>query len=164
MKWLIPAALLPFILTACIFIEPDSKDVAAVTAYNNNLYQLLTPLVGSIVTFLGFVGLWIKSNADKREVNERTERAAEMLAMSAQERNNRLVAEVRETKVINETAIQAANNYNEKLMAVQQQVAENTKRAPARATDAVEHVQKVEIISGAGVDEPLKVHEEKNER
>ncbi len=162
MKWIVPAVMLTLILTACIFVEPDPKDAAAVTAYNKNLYELLTPLMREIVIFLGFAGLWIKSNIDKRDVREGTERAAERLALSAQERNNKVIEAVAENTAISTTAFQVANGYSEKIADLKRELAETLaaqRRAPHRATDNPEHVQKIEITKGP--DEPLKTKEQR---
>lgn len=161
-------------IAACILVEPDAKDVAAVGVYNSQLFQLLMPLVGATATLLGFIGLYVqsktikrdllnKAESDKQELSAKTEAAAHKLAVDATHRTERMIQEVRQSKEINESALAAANSTNEKILTLQQQVAEQTKRAPARATDSDARVQKVEITGGAGVDAPLKVTEDKRE-
>lgn len=156
------------VMAGCL-VPPPATDAAAVAAYNNQIVSLLTPFVTPIVTLLGVLALWLKSNWDKRELSRKTDEAAEKLAAASQERNAKVLEKVQEAREINVTALNAANSTNEKIAALHQTVAEQTKRAPARATDKAavvvavppDHIQKVEITGGAGVETPLKVEDAK---
>lgn len=155
-------------LAGCL-VQPISTDASAVAAYNNQIMGLITPFVTPIVMILGTLALWLKSNWDKRDLSRKTDEAAAKLHEASRERNEKVIDEVRQQKELNANALNAANNLNEKMLAVQQQVADQSKRAPARATDKAavvvavpqDHIQKVEITGGAGVETPLKVEESK---
>lgn len=77
-----------------------------IATYNNQVFQLITQIITLAGTIAGLVGLWIKSNKDKQEVVDKTRQAVEPVAVTAQETA---------TKV--------------------EEVAQNTRRGPARATD-----------------------------
>jgi gamma-glutamylcysteine synthetase len=130
---ILPVAL----LAGCgIFVQPTNP--ADIAVYNNQIFQLLMPIATAVVTVLGFVGLWIKSNIDKRELAQTTQATAREVAHAAKASSEQVLEKVQENTEINVTAIETANSHNEKILALQQQVAEQTKRAPARATDHAE--------------------------
>ena len=158
--WICPV-LIVLLLVGCMFvpIPPDVKNPEAVAAYNAQLFQLYMPFVTPLVTFLTFIGLWIKANLDKRELAEKTEQAAQHVAAKTEETKKEVLAKVDENTEMNRTALDVANGHNEKIIALQTKLAETPRRAPARSTDAPDHVQKVCLENGPGVDEPLKVEE-----
>lgn len=139
------------VMGGCL-MPPSPNDVDAVAAYNTQIMSIIAPLLTPVVTLLGILALWLKSNWDKRELGQKTENAARQLSEASHQRNERVIEEVRQQKDLNANALSAANNFNEKLLAV----AENKKRAPSRSTD----VQKVEI-TGPGVETALKVEDAK---
>lgn len=172
--------LLPLLLlTSCaVMVEPDLKNSEAVATYNNQIFQIITAWTTGALSIIGIVGLYIRSlmdakradaqrERDKAELAALTKLAAAQLATEAQRMAEVMLREVRETKsevketrAVNAQALNAANHQNDKIMKLQEQVVAQTKRGPSRSTDN-ENVQKVEITTGPGVDEPLKVAEEK---
>jgi hypothetical protein len=147
-------------ITAGCLVQPVPSDADAVSQYNNQVIGLLTPFITPIVTLLGVLALWLKSNWDKRDLSRKTEEAAEKLAESSRARNENVIKEVREQKDLNVSALTAANSLNEKMLAVQEQVAKHaTERGRTRSTDKATDpvLHKVEITAGPGVDTPLKV-------
>jgi H+/gluconate symporter-like permease len=146
--------ILSAIMAGCL-VQPVPTDAEAVSQYNNQIIGLWTPFITPVVTLLGVLALWLKSNWDKRDLAKKTDETAEKLAEASRARNERVIDEVRQQKDLNVSALTAANNLNEKMLAVQEQVAKQGVRAPSRSTDI--DVQKVEITTGPGVDTPLKV-------
>jgi H+/gluconate symporter-like permease len=146
--------MLSVIVAGCL-VQPAPTDVEAVSQYNNQIIGLWTPFITPIVTLLGVLALWLKSNWDKRDLAKKTDEAAEKLAETSKVSKEQVIEEVRQQKDLSATALTAANSFNEKILAVQEQVAKQAVRAPSRSTDV--DVQKVEITAGPGVDTPLKV-------
>lgn len=131
--WICPA--LALLLVGCVFVPPDGKDPAAVVAYNNQLFQLYTQVGTAIATLLGILGLWVKSNVDKRDLANTTKAAAEHVAAKTEETKKEVIAKVEENTEVSRTAFVEANGTNEKILALQRQVSEIPKRAPSRSTD-----------------------------
>lgn len=139
--------LLCLLLSGCLMQPTNPADIAG---YNSAVLQLLMPIVTALVTLVGFVGLWIKSNVDKREiagtVNQKADEAAMAVAMKAESTAAVLAAstEVARDKVldrleashkVNYEALEHANNMNEKILHI----------AEAQAALASTHVQDVRI-------------------
>ncbi len=157
-------------------IKPDPKNADAIATYNNQVFQIWTQVISIFVIIATAVGLAIRMAVESRNANERRERdkkelaeftrmAAETLKQDAQRRTDKVLtevqevkSEVKEAKAVNATALEAANNYNAKLLAVQQLATAQPPRAPSRATDKTDFVQKVEI---AGQTAPVLVTETK---
>ena len=148
-------------LVGCIFIPPDVQDAAAVSAYNAQMVQFYGPIVAALMPVLTAIIAWRKSNRDKQELATKTEAAAEHVATKTEETKQEVLAKVEENTEVSRTAFTEANNTNEKILALQRQIAELSKRAPSRSTDAPGHVQEVALKGGPGVDTPLKVEETK---
>lgn len=155
------------VLAGCL-VQPVATDAAAVATYNKHIVDMLTPFIGPLVTILGFVGVALQIAMSRRKADQKAEEVAAKLAESSVERNAKVLEAVGQVKEINVSALTAANNTNEKILALHETVAAGVKRAPARATDKAavvvvvppDQVQKVEI-TGPGVDSALKVEDAK---
>lgn len=105
---LLLTALVLSTLAGCAFlIQPTRPDDIA--TYNTQIFQLATQIITLLGTLAGVIGLWIKTNKDKREITDKTEEVVKPMAATV------------------ETAAAKVED-----------IEKNTRRAPARSTDKTE--------------------------
>ncbi|HEU4770096.1 MAG TPA: hypothetical protein VFS77_22200 [Pyrinomonadaceae bacterium] len=157
-------------------IQPTGP--ADVSSYNQQIMQLWAPIIQGLVSLLGFFGLWLKSNWDKKELKDaaaaeaadvkgvaeetakamatKTKETAEVLAAKTEGSAVRVMEKIEESHQINAVALDKANHTNEKILALQQQAMEDRAAAASHPLGPVE----VKVVAGPGVETPLIVKQE----
>lgn len=64
------------VLAGCAFLIQPTAAIDIAT-YNNQVFQIVMALISLVSTLLGFVGLWLKSTRDKKEITEKATTAVE---------------------------------------------------------------------------------------